>query len=1200
MWNVLLLVASSPMLALSEEPVPYVVAPAPWEAGLGNHRALVRVDQAAEAVRVHLPWRRRDADPETKQILVVSAASGATMRDTVPARLSRIAGDIVFRPEAGPGDYHVYYLPYHAQSNWGGYSGGYVAPSDTADPAWRSAQGLAPEQLAGGAWETLPAATVVHFEARTAFSRLDPMEVVATPEEVGDLVAAHPARPFLVFPEDRSRPIWMTDDLPLRWITEGPSDAFEGTAERDEYYAFQLGVFAARQPLEHLAVAFADLTSEGGASIPASALHCTNLGGTEWTGEPLVKDVSLAEGKVQALWCGVTVPPDAKPGIYRGTVRVGAANADAVDVQVALTVLDAVADYHGYNDLTRFARLAWLDSTIAQDEEVTAPYTPLTRDGQRIGCLGRELTFGPDGLPLSIRSGGREVLSAPLRFTLRADGEDAAWVPSAPKVTHQSAGAVEWETESRSDLATLQCQARMEYDGWVHYSLTLKAEKPLAAEDTALELPFRRDAAQYLMGIGHDGGLRKPDWSWKWGGPIYYDSFWLGDAAAGVQCELRGASYCGPMVNLYWALGQLAPPTSWDNGGQGGCTVRDEGAESVLARAYSGPRALEAGQEVTYEFALLITPVRPLDTRKHFAERYFHDYQPVEKIHEYGANIINIHHGNELNPYINYPFLKAKELAAYVSSAHDLGMQVKLYYTLREVTNHIAELPALRSLGHEVIAPGGGGGFPWLREHLVSDYAPSWYQPQPDGEDCASIVNSGASRGYNSYLEGLQWLVRYVGIDGLYVDDVSYDRRVMRRVRKILDRNREGCMVDLHSNTGFSRGPANQYMEFFPFIDRLWFGESFDYNRSPDYWLTEISGIPYGLMGDMLQNGGNPWRGMVYGMTQRAPWSGDPQPIWRLWDSFGIGEAEMRGYWDPACPVRTDNPDVLATAYVRDGRTLISLASWAKGVAKAKLTIDWGALGLDPAKAHLYAPAVEGFQDETLFLPADAIPVQPARGWLLVVDEQPHEGAPQWQGFAPDAARAARTLLWEQPFDGVALPEGWTSQMTAAPNASLAVGDGALRIHCEGNQAAFAEMPLPPGTTMVEALVDPGTDAGMSWGVGVGLTLAGRFVRVNVRATEGRIGVEGIGGQDLHPVEWIAPGQPAYLRIVLDEGAVTLEASADGEWWTPLQSFPRWELGGDPSVVRIGKMDPAGNCTDAGERAPEGDCSVEWVRAYGN
>jgi hypothetical protein len=107
------------------------------------------------------------------------------------------------------------------------------------------------------------------------------------------------------------------------------------------------------------------------------------------------------------------------------------------------------------------------------------------------------------------------------------------------------------------------------------------------------------------------------------------------------------------------------------------------------------------------------------------------------------------------------------------------------------------------------------------------------------------------------------------------------------------------------------------FMEHYPYYDRLWHGEMFDASNPPEYWLVEMSGIPFGLMSEMLQEGGNPWRGMLFGMTQRWPWSGDPRPLWKAMDAFGITEAKFTGWWDPTCPVTTDQPDVRASVYER-------------------------------------------------------------------------------------------------------------------------------------------------------------------------------------------------------------------------------------------------------------------------------------------
>ena len=95
---------------------------------------------------------------------------------------------------------------------------------------------------------------------------------------------------------------------------------------------------------------------------------------------------------------------------------------------------------------------------------------------------------------------------------------------------------------------------------------------------------------------------------------------------------------------------------------------------------------------------------------------------------------------------------------------------------------------------------------------------------------------------------------------------------------------------------------------------------------------------------------------MLYGMTNRLGWCGNPRPLWKLWDSFGIQEARMSGYWDPDCPVKTGRKDVLATAYVRDGKTLVAIASWATEPVSVRLDVAYSQLKIDSATAVLFAP----------------------------------------------------------------------------------------------------------------------------------------------------------------------------------------------------------------------------------------------------
>jgi hypothetical protein len=626
------------------------------------------------------------------------------------------------------------------------------------------------------------------------------------------------------------------------------------------------------------------------------------------------------------------------------------------------------------------------------------PYTPVKVRGTRLDVLGRSVQLASSGLPsqvtsyfsdemTSIGTTGRPMLAAPVRFVVEDEAGTAhPFEGRGARMLRALPGAARFAADAEAAGLTLHLNGQLEFDGNIEYAVALVARRATTVRDIRLEIPLRADVARWFTGMHRKGGAAPSSYDWVWDVKRNQDAAWIGDVNAGLQFTLKDEHYVRPLNTNFYQLRPLVMPVSWENGGQGGCRFRLEG-EVYRATCFSGARTLAAGDTLRFDLRLLLTPFHTLDTKTHFATRYFHRYTAVDSIRAKGANIVNVHHATPINPYINYPFLVPDAMKAYADSIHAAGMRMKIYYTVRELTNRTPELWALRSLGAEVLASGPGGGHSWLQEHFQRDYITGWVVPEL--RDVA-VVTSGISRWHNFYVEGLQWLRRHVGIDGIYLDDVAFDRTTMQRIRRVLAPGAPGERIDLHSanqynpSDGFASS-TNLYLEHFPYVDRLWFGEYFDYGSAPDYWMVELSGLPFGLMGEMLQDGGNPWRGMVFGMTNRLPWAGDPRALWQAWDAFGISESRMVGWWAKAAPVRTGRDDVLATTYLRPGRAMVAVASWATDTVRVPLAIDWRALGLDSSRTTIRAEAIDSFQPAATFSPGEPIPLAPARGWLLTI-----------------------------------------------------------------------------------------------------------------------------------------------------------------------------------------------------------------------
>ncbi|RPH36076.1 hypothetical protein EHM92_05120 [bacterium] len=437
-------------------------------------------------------------------------------------------------------------------------------------------------------------------------------------------------------------------------------------------------------------------------------------------------------------------------------------------------------------------------------------------------------------------------------------------------------------------------------------------------------------------------------------------------------------------------------------------TVRDsDGVTSV--RAYSGLRDLGPSETLHFNFELLVTPFRTIDGAVRWGDRYYHGggtnaMSKIAKADSLGANIINIHHAEDVYPFINYPYLdeNVTRLRQLVDSAHHMHKRLKLYYTTRELTKNLPEFWAFRSLNGEIIFPGSAsacttvinpkGPDRWLKENVKEDYIPAWLNLIAEGpfkgELDLAVITTPDSRLNNFYIGGLDWMLGHIGIDGLYIDDSALDRETLRRARRLIDQYRPEGRIDFHSWNHFNAMAGftnclNLYMDLLPYFDLVWIGEGRDYNRLPDHWLIEVSGIPFGLPGQILNEGGNPWRGMLYGITNRLPWAGDPSHLWKFWDSHSIQTKTMIGYWDNQSPVKTGNDLIKATVYKGSGESIIAVAGWGQEDIPCALQIDWPALGLDPKRCSIAMPAIPGFQDERKDVALDRLVIPAGKGFLI-------------------------------------------------------------------------------------------------------------------------------------------------------------------------------------------------------------------------
>lgn len=698
-------------------------------------------------------------------------------------------------------------------------------------------------------------------------------------------------------------------------------------------------------------------------------ISCINTDVTDKFGKEKKQSVKLKADTIQPIFLTV----EGKKGVEVTTISFYC-DSKEYKVNIEFNINDREVKNKGYDELWRMSRLKWLNSSLEQNDNLVKPYISPKTKGNTVSVLGRDIEIENNALPKQIYSffdesiqikkdRQKKLFFKPSEFLI---GNDELICDKTQAKTYNN--RVEYISTYENEIYSAAVNSKIRYDGQIEYSIKITPKKDFTTDNVALNFYINKDCSNLMHGLGHRAS-KAENLTFKWDAQKQQDCIFIGNVNCGMRVKLKAANYRRPLINIFYKnLPLIVPADTWDNNSNGDIKVKIENEYTKIS-ANTGRFTFEQGETKSFDFELHITPFKPYDYKKQFGIRYSHsnnlkdEIAEIDDAKEHGLNYVIFHQGNNIMPYINHPFYETDRLKNAVNYAKKYGIGIKLYYTEREHSNHMAETFVYKALGNEIILRKQGVSHSWqkekpqwLVENFGEDIIPGWFvkynKGKYKGEHDISFIVRPDTRLDNYYIEGLNWLIENIGIKGIYIDDTSLDRTTIERAKKLLDKI-DG-LIDMHMwNHEEERAGdvscLNLYCELLPFLDSIWLGEGFFYKKySPEYMLCEVSGIPYGVGGQMLQDGGDLYEGMLYAMNNRYGWGcKNSVDLYKVWDEFNIKDSEMLGYWHSKCPVKTDNKNVLVTVYKHNNKALLCIYNFSEKSEKFNFITNNELLGFN-------------------------------------------------------------------------------------------------------------------------------------------------------------------------------------------------------------------------------------------------------------
>jgi len=239
----------------------------------------------------------------------------------------------------------------------------------------------------------------------------------------------------------------------------------------------------------------------------------------------------------------------------------------------------------------------WRGNQIGLDHSVPKPFIPLTRKGRSLFCWGRRYDIGKSGLPRQIETRGQEILAYPIAFFASINGREIVLTGDEANFTAQYPDTVTVESAGKRATINYRCRARMDFDGFLRYDVSLEPTKTVRIDKLTLRIPLRPEQGIFLYRYGQKVETLPTAAPYKRAYP-FAPLFWVGDGE-------RGLAWCAESDEAFF---NENPKNLF--------RIRRDGKNLYIEIVYiDTPIELKEPWKAT--FALMASPVRPRDIDWH-------------------------------------------------------------------------------------------------------------------------------------------------------------------------------------------------------------------------------------------------------------------------------------------------------------------------------------------------------------------------------------------------------------------------------------------------------------------------------------------------------------------------------------------------------------------------------------------------------